>query len=119
MYQEYLEEKYDRRKVLFYDDKGFIEYETYSDGSVFIWTLYTRPELRGKGYGYKLEKDMIAIENPKSISCSVDLSGKNIELSLRKILGVGYKIQGISDNHIVLHKDLADGRDREQEQKEV
>lgn len=117
MYQEYLEQKYDNRKVIIEPEKGFIEYETYSDGSIFIWTLYTRPEVRGEGFGYGLEKRMIDKEKPVSISCSVDLAGKNIELSLRKILGVGYKINGIHNNHIVLHKVM--DYDREREEKEI
>lgn len=119
MYQEYLEQKYDRRKVIIEEDKGFIEYETYPDGSCFIWTLYTRPEVRGKGYGYGLEQKLIKAEQPISISCSVDLAGKNIELSLRKILGVGYKIDTISNNHIVLHKEIKYERDSEREKEEV
>lgn len=116
MYQEYLKEKYDTRKVIVLEDKGFIEYETYPDGSCFIWTLYTRPEVRGDGHGYNLEKLMINKENPKSITCTVDLKAKNPEASLRKILGVGYKLQSWGADQIVLHKEIDNAREREEKE---
>ena len=37
---------------------------------------------------------------------ATDSCTHGIELSLRSILGVGYKIQGISQDHIVLNKVL-------------
>jgi GNAT superfamily N-acetyltransferase len=116
MYQEYLLEKYETRKVIIEEGIGFIEYETYSDGSAFIWTLFIRPEYRGDGYGYGLEQKLIEKEKPKSITCTVDLKGKNIELSLRKILSVGYKLQTWGTDHIVLHKEIDYAREREKEQ---
>ena len=106
LYVEYLEEKYQARRMLFIEDKGFIEYEMYSDNTCHIWSFYVKPEFRHEGLGTKLEEMLIEKEKPSSIACQVELFSNNPELSLRKILTQPYKIVSANSQAIILRRDL-------------
>ena len=103
MYNEYLKEKYHNRQTI-ETDHWFIDYEVFNDNSIFVWILYSDKTTRGAGHGYELEQLMINKEKPISITCQVDLECKNSELSLRRILGVGYKIENVTPTLITLRK---------------
>lgn len=106
LYAAYLEEKYKARRMIFFEDKGFIEYEMYSDNTCHIWSFYVLPEERHTGIGTKLEEMLIEKEKPVSIACQVELFSNNPELSLRKILTQPYKIVSANNNAIILRRDL-------------
>lgn len=106
LYDAYLKEKYKRRHMLYFEEKGFIEYEMYEDNGCHIWSFYVLPEERHNGIGTKLEEMLIEKEKPSYIACQVELFSNNPELSLRKILTQPYKIVSANSQAIVLRRDL-------------
>lgn len=109
LYQEYQQEKYDRRTIykLFAGAKvGFLSYNIYSDKSCYIDTLFIQKGFRGKGYAQELEAEVIKKENPKVIYCEVDLTANNPEEALGKFMHKGYKIDKQLTGKILLKKYL-------------
>lgn len=102
MWKEFQEEQFDRQTIEL--DEGFITYNTYEDNSLYIHILYVKPEYRSKGVGAKLERMLIELHNPNCLYCYVDLTSRDPDISLQAILGVGYNIDSVNPEKIVLKK---------------
>jgi len=104
MYKAFQKEQFGRETIE--QDEGFIVYNYYEDGSLYIHILYVKPEVRNTGIGYKLEQILIDKYAPKEIYCYVDLTSDNPELSMQAILGVGYKVWQSNNEKIVFKKTM-------------
>lgn len=104
LYEEYCKAMYDRDMI--YSDHTFIVYKHYEDGSLYIHSVYTTPEARGKGDYLELEQQLISKVKPSSIFCYVDTTALNPTLSLKAILKSGYKIFNTTPESIMLKKEL-------------
>ena len=103
MYKAFQKEHYGRDTLN--TDKGFIVYEHFDDGSLYIHVLFIKQEFRSRGSAKELEQILIDRFNPSSLHCYVDTTGKNPEQSMQAILGVGYKIQDVTNDRIILKKE--------------
>jgi hypothetical protein len=105
LYKKYLEEKYDRKIIE--DKDGFIEYKKFSDGSVYIYTLFVSKDSRNHGLGHGLELQMIAKESPTLIFCDIDLNSYGAEIALSQIIKKAkYKIHKTEHDKIILFKEV-------------
>jgi hypothetical protein len=105
LYKKYIKEKYDRDIIN--GNECFIEYKKYSDGSLYIYTLFVSKEARDNGLGFGLEQILIEKEKPTMIFCDIDLTSNNAELALIQIIKKAkYKIHESHSDKIILVKDL-------------
>lgn len=104
LYEGYCKEMYGRDML--YNENGFIVYKFFEDGSLYIHSIYTSPESRGKGAYLEIEQELIDKVNPKSIFCYVDTTTSNPTLSLKAILKSGYSIFSTTTESIMLKKDI-------------
>jgi hypothetical protein len=102
--KKFQQEKYDRKYIE--NIYGYICYNSYSDGSLYIHELFTVEEKRNSGKGRLLEKALIKQEKPKVIYCDVDLDSNNPEVALLSILHAGYKIDQSTPSRIILKKEI-------------
>ena len=102
-YAQYQKEKYNRKVVE--NEYGFICYNVYADGSLYIQTLYVIPEARAEGKGKSLEQYVIEKEGPKVVFCKVDRRSNDWEDVLRIIMGSGYSVYSESDTEFMLWKE--------------
>ena len=102
LYKLYQLEKYGR--IVKENEHGFISYRLFDDSSLYIETLYIKPESRGSGKAQDLEKLVIQEENPKVIICDIDINSNNCEEPLSKFLHCGYKILKCNSERITLYK---------------
>lgn len=104
-YAQYLKEKYNRNLVE--SKNGFIDYECFSDGSMYIHTLFVSKESRNKGEGAELESYIIKKENPTAIFCDIDKDSNNWEDTLAILQHKGnYQIYEEKEDQVVLWKVL-------------
>lgn len=104
LYEEYCKAMYDRDMIS--NDHSFIVYKSFEDGSLYIHSIYTTPEARGKGAYLELEQELINKVKPSSIFCYVDTTANNPTLSLKAILKSGYTIFSTTSESIMLKKDM-------------
>jgi len=105
MYRQYAKEKYNREVE--YDENGFIEYEYFHDGSMYIHTLFVTREGRSKGQGKGWETKIIEKHKPHSIFCDIDKSSNNWVLALVQICKkADYKVYKETENKVILYKEL-------------
>lgn len=102
--KEFEKEQYNRRYVE--NERGYICYNVYGDGSVYVHQLYVLPGHRRSGTGTELERLLIEKETPEVIFCDVDLRANNPEASLSAIFTSGYKIHSQKEGLIILCKKL-------------
>lgn len=104
LYKQYIKEMYNRECMYF--DRGFITYDAYDDGSIYIHSIYTTPEARNNRLASQMEQALIEKYNPSLITCYVDLTTKNPTLSASVIMAAGYKIVNSNGHSIVFEKRL-------------
>ena len=105
LYKLYEAEKYGRKVIS--DSDGFITYNMYDDGSMYINTLFVKSEARMSGKGKELEDRAIEKEKPDIVICDIDLNANNPEQSLAQIIfKAGYKILRLEENKIVLYRKI-------------
>lgn len=106
LYKLYQAEKYNRKVIE--DEDGFISYNVYDDGSLYIETLFVRAEARNKGKGSELEQRVIEKEKPSLLICDIDLKSSNPEITLVQFIRKAkYKILRVEEDKIVLYKNLS------------
>lgn len=105
MYHEFAKEQFNRETIEI-EDRGFITFNNYDDGSCYIHILYVKPQFRSSGIGRKLEQMIIDKYKPHTLYSYVDMISSNPEISLQAILGGGYSIDQTSQASIVLKKIL-------------
>lgn len=102
-YALYLKEKYNRK--LEESDNGFIEYDIFPDGSMYIYTLFVDKESRNKGEGKALETYILEKEKPYVVFCDIDRESNDWEITLAQLTGKGgYEIYHQNKEQIVLWK---------------
>lgn len=104
LYRKYQAELYNRKVIS--NDNGFILYNVYNDDSLYIHGIYVDSDARGKNAAEKLEAELIELHNPKVITCYVDLTTNNPELSLKVILARGYTVYAADQYGIKLMREL-------------
>lgn len=105
LYKKYAKEKYNREVE--YDEFGFIEYEYFNDGSMYIYTLFVSKEGRNKGEGKGWESVIIEKHNPKIIYCDIAKDSNNWVLALVQICKkADYKVWEDREDRVVLYKEL-------------
>ena len=102
MWKEFQKEQFNRETLEC--EEGFVTYSIYDDGSCYIHIMYVSPKYRSLGIGKRLEQILIKKHNLTSLSCYVDLTSQKPEISLRAIIGAGYKVVSASSEKIVLTK---------------
>jgi len=108
-YAQYLKEKYNRKLVE--SENGFIDYELFDDGSMYIYTLFVSKESRNKGEAFALEQEVIDKENPTAIFCDIDKDSNNWVLTLVQICKkADYKVCQDLEDKVVLYKELNYGK---------
>lgn len=104
-YALYLKEKYNRE--LEESENGFIDYECFSDGSMYIYTLFVSKESRNKGEAFALEQKIIDKHDPNAIFCDIDKDSNNWVLSLVQICKkADYNIFEETKDKVILWKKL-------------
>jgi len=88
------------------NDYGFICYNVYADGSMYIQTLYIVPEERGKGKGKSLENYVREKENPKVIFCKIDKRSNDWENTTLLICNAGYAVYSEDKFEVMLWKNI-------------
>ena len=105
MYAEFTKEQFNRETIEI-ENRGFIVFNNYDDGSCYIHILYVKPQFRSSGIGKKLEQMVINKYKPHTLYSYVDMKSINPEVSLQAIIGAGYKIEQTTEQSIVLKKEL-------------
>ena len=103
MYAQFQNELYNRET--FEDENGFIVYNSYDDGSIYLHIIFIKPDKRRKDEGTKLYKKLIDKLKPNVAYCYVDLTTNNPTLSLNSILSVGFEIFSANAETIVLKQE--------------
>jgi GNAT superfamily N-acetyltransferase len=104
-YKDYIYEKYNRKVIEV--EHGFIDYEKFDDGSIYIYTLYVVPEARNQGTGKLLEDMVVEEENPTVLFCDIDKDSNNWILALVQICKkADYKVYEDLKDKVVLYKEL-------------
>lgn len=110
MWAEYIKER--EGKETWTRPHGFIVFLI--DGAeCYIDSLYVEPQMRLKNYGSELTNELVRYAQAKGcrvLTCRVDTTSLNATESLKAILGYGFKIFGLQGSHIVLEKEIADGK---------
>ena len=101
-------EQYDRDSIEI-DGEGYVTYNKYDDGSVYVHHMFVTKEKRNKGIGKKLEMLLVKKENPTAIHAYVDLRAKFPEGSLLAFIMAGYKIEGATSEKILINKSFSNG----------
>jgi len=78
LYAAFQKELYGRKVI--WDDNGFITYEPLEDGSMYLHSIYIKPEKRLKGAASVLIEKVVFEENPTSLSSYIDTTSKNKEI---------------------------------------
>lgn len=103
-YRKYVKEKYNRE--ILETDNGFIEYECFPDGSMYVYILYVDEEARNKGEAKELEKKLIEKEKPTIIFCDVDKDSNGWDIALFQLTKLGgYEIFEETEDVVVLCKE--------------
>lgn len=104
MWDKFQKEIYGRDTITSPD--GFICFEKCKDDSVYLHTIYIKPDKRESGAGMKLLNTVIEVTNPTHLSSYVDLTTKNPELSILAHLKAGFKILESNATCIIFHKEV-------------
>lgn len=105
LYKSFLEEN-TNSLIIEIENKGFIEYIKYNDGSIYVCNLFVDEGHRKQGIAQLLEDSLIEKENPTQIVCNVQLEWKYPERSLIVFLTHGYKLLSATEKDITLIKTL-------------
>ena len=103
MRKQFDKEQYDRDSIDI-EGKGYVTYNKYDDGSLYVHHMFVTKEKRNQGIGKELEMLLLEKENPIAIHAFVDLDAKNPHLSLLAFIQAGYKINGASNGKIFIYK---------------
>jgi hypothetical protein len=106
-YAQYLKEKYNRKLVE--SKNGFIDYEIFDDGSMYIHTLYVDPKGRDEkaSEGQMLEEYIIQKENPWVVYCDIDKQSNRWQSVVKLFMRVKkYKIEKEDEYKVVMYKEL-------------
>jgi len=103
--QDYFQEKYNTKVVK--DNDGYILYNSYDDGSLYVRQFYIKPGARNKSKSRIYEKMLIEKETPTVIYCDVDLTANNPEHALRILLIGDYKIDKVYTDKIILYREIS------------
>lgn len=96
-------EKYNRK--ILESANGFIEYECFPDGSMYVYTLFVSEESRNKGEAKEIEQKLIEKENPKVIFCDVDKQSNNWDIALYQLCELGkYEVFEETEDLFILRK---------------
>lgn len=106
--KKFQEERYDRKYIE--NLSGYICYQSYDDGSLYVYELFVLPEKRKTSVGTLLEWKLIDKEKPRVIYCDVELKADNPEVALIAFMKRGYKIDQLLGDRIVLRKDIKDAK---------
>ena len=101
-------EQYDRDSIEI-KGEGYVTYNKYDDGSVYVHHMFVTKEKRNQGIGKKLERMLVIKECPTAIHAYVDLEAKNPHLSLLAFIQAGYKISGANSEKILIYKSFNSG----------
>ncbi len=104
MYKEVQKELYDRD--VYETEHGFIVYQAFEDGSLYLHLLYVKDNLRGNGVGTQIVDEVVELTKSKVLISYVDLTTKNPELSIKAHLGYGMKIRKSDETSITFYKEL-------------
>lgn len=102
---EYFQEKYNTKVVK--DNDGYILYNAYSDGSLYVRQFFIKKEARNKSKSRYYEQLLIEKEKPEIIYCDVDLTANDADHALMIILIGGYKIDKVYNDKIILCREIS------------
>jgi hypothetical protein len=108
LWRQFDKEQYDRDSIDI-DGEGYVTYNKYDDGSVYVHHMFVTKEKRNQGICKKLEMLLVKKENPTAIHAYVDLVAKNPHLSLLAFIQAGYKISGATSERILIYKSFITG----------
>lgn len=103
LYVDYCKEMYDRDVI--FNDKSFVSYKYFEDGSLYVHSLFTSPEHRRSNQSLSLLNTLLEKYSPSVITCYVDVTTNNPNLSLQLLLQQGFKIYESSPTAISLVKE--------------
>jgi len=111
LYKKYAKEKYNRDVI--FDEYGFIEYECFTDGSMYIYTLFVSEEGRNKGQGKDWETKVIEKHNPHTIYCDIEKDSSNWILALVQICKkADYNVYEDNQYRVILKKEIKVEKER-------